>query len=281
MSFQAASDGLLGIYAHKYAVSAMSDLSTPRPMFFRPNGSPVHLLDIYANTSVFLLCNGPSFREVESSLFRKRGIMTFGLNNGAHEFVPQLWAAVDHPARFARSVWADPTILKFIPLDNAEKPIWDAKAGCYSQEKASSFPNVLCVRRNERFDPFTWLKEETVNCGNDPRFGGPVSVMLFSLRICYLLGFRQVFLVACDFNMRLERPYWFDGTYDQASVEFNNKVYRKLAQLFKLLKPQFDAAGFSVLNTNRKSQLTVFPFTDLNHAICGSSVATPSATRGV
>lgn len=65
------------------------------PMFFRRNGSPVDLIDLYRGQSVFLICNGPSFSTIDQGQLKQPGILTFGMNNGAHSFRTCFWACVD------------------------------------------------------------------------------------------------------------------------------------------------------------------------------------------
>lgn len=237
------------------------------PMFFRRTGSAVDLVNLYASREVFLVCNGLSFAAIEQSALTQPGIVTFGMNNGAHGFRPNLWTALDEPARFMASIWRDPRITKFVPLSHLEKPIWDHELNSYSQMLAGDSPNVFGIRRNDDFDPDNWLEQPTVNCGHQPYFGGVRSTMLFALRICHLLGFKTVYLVGCDFAMEQSRPYWFAERCPDSFVEHNNTAYERLQQLLALLKPTFDAAGFAVFNTNPSSRLTVFPYRALEEAI--------------
>lgn len=293
----------------------------PTPMFFRENASAVDWIDLYAGAAdggnrslgsadghatdgrtdaastercppcgtgrkatVFLVMNGPSFDASARQLLANRpGVMTFGVNNGAQGFRPDFWTCVDDPSRFVRSIWEDGRIAKFVPMAHFEKRIWDRtpEREGFSREKVKDFPNVTGYRRNEAFCPGQWLVEDTINWGNHQKRGGGRSVMLAALRIAWLLGFRRVYLVGCDFRMTAERGYWFAEQRTAAAVRNNENSYRLLEGFFEALRPEFDRAGFEVLNCNPESRLRVFPFADLEEAAGNAAVDVGEPTEGM
>ncbi|MFT5471665.1 MAG: hypothetical protein ACI8UO_006802, partial [Verrucomicrobiales bacterium] len=229
------------------------------PMFLRDNAAALDLIDLHRG-SVFLILNGPSFDlRAQQLLANRPGVLTFGVNNGAHRFRPDLWTCVDDPARFLRSIWADGRITKFVPMAHYQKPIWDRQRDAPSDERVKDFPNVIGYRRNEAFCPAQWLIEDTINWGNHTSRGGGRSVMLVALRIAHLLGFRRVYLVGCDFHMSPESRYWFDEQRSARAIANNEHSYRILEAHFKALRPEFDRAGFEVFNCNPDSRLQAFP----------------------
>ncbi|MFT5469925.1 MAG: hypothetical protein ACI8UO_005048 [Verrucomicrobiales bacterium] len=290
------------------------------PMFFRENGSAVDVIDLYAHggnrslgsavdrvsegrpdadradavsterchplmtakSSVFLILNGPSFDERAQQLLENRpGILTFGVNNGAHGFRPDFWTCVDDPSRFVRSIWEDGRIQKFVPMAHFEKRIWDTEREAFSAEKVKDFPNVIGYRRNEAFCPGQWLVEDTINWGNHTKRGGGRSVMLAALRIAWLLGFRRVYLVGCDFEMTSAKRYWFAEQRSEQAIKNNQNSYKQLEEFFAALKPEFERAGFEVVNCNAGSRLKVFPFADLEEAVAGAAVEMSEPTEGM
>jgi len=263
----------------------------PTPMFFRENGSTVDLVDLYRSeqgSSVFLILNGHSFDEGQRALLRNRpGVLTFGVNNGAHGFRTDFWTCVDDPTRFLRSIWEDGRIQKFVPMAHFEKRIWDRGdpgdegTGSLSRERVKHFPNVVGYRRNEAFQAEQWLHEDTVNWGNHKSRGGGRSVMLVALRIAHLLGFRRVYLVGCDFEMSAEHRYWFPEDRSGAAIRNNQNSYRILAGYFDALKPEFEKAGLEVINCNPQSQLRTFPFADLAAAAASAEVDASASTVGM
>lgn len=236
------------------------------PFFFRENGQAVDLVDLYRGGSVFLLLNGPSTNDVDLSLLSVPGIFTYGVNNGAHLTRPNFWSCVDSPQRFMGSIWADQTIQKFVPMAHMQRPVWDGAKECLSERRVADHPNVIGVRRNERFNAQTWLAESTINWGNHGSLGGGRSVMLLALKICYLLGFRNVFLVGCDFRMTPESGYFFNEERTKQAVTNNTNSYQIMQGYFAQLKPHFDRAGFRVMNTTKDSALEAFPYIDFVEA---------------
>ena len=108
---------------------------------------PVDLIDLYQNKAVFIINNGPSFQGVDQDKLKQPGIITYGLNNGAHSFRPNLWSCVDDPTRFMRSIWSDPTITKIVPRDIFERPIWNTSKDTYSKDLVGDFPNVFGFKK--------------------------------------------------------------------------------------------------------------------------------------
>lgn len=240
------------------------------PMFFTRFGSEIDLVGQYHGASIFFICNGPSVVNsgYDLSLLKKPGIMTYGINNGPRTVRPNLWSCVDDPARFSFSIWNDPCITKIVPFSFAEKNIFDNEKWEMSTKKVQDCPNVIYIRRNEKMEYKRFLKELSFNWGNHKDFGGGRSVMLMSLKIMFLLGFRKVYLLGADFNMSETQTYHFDEQRSKGAVHGNMSTYDKLQnEYFPKLKPHFDAEGFHVYNLNPNSKLKVFDFANYNDAI--------------
>lgn len=251
------------------------------PMFFRENGMNLDLIDLYRGKSVFLILNGPSFSNIDHEALRAPGIVTFGINNGAHLFRPNLWTSVDDPTRFIESIWADPGIMKFVPMAHFQKPIWNSSGEKVSKTIVADFPNVIGFRRNEQFIASQWLNEDTINWGNHGARGGGRSVMLSALKICFLLGFRKVYLLGCDFRMDKEHKYWFPEERSANAVKNNTNTYQSLKGFFTELIPYFKEAKFEVFNCTEGSRLDVFPHVDLKTAIADNMVDLSASTEGM
>jgi hypothetical protein len=199
---------------------------------------------------------------------------------------------VDEPQRFTMSLWLDPSIQKFIPVESFKKPIFDNRLVLDEAGKENQLwqlsdltpgdcPNVIGYQRNDRFNAETFLAEKTLNwgnhqnfclcghgarvnrwdscpkCGRRDAFGGR-TVMLPALKVLYLLGFRTVYLLGVDFEMSSEKKYSFDEERHQGAINCNNSTYSKMRQWFSQLRPYFEAAKFNVINTNLDSKLDAF-----------------------
>lgn len=251
------------------------------PMFFRADGGTVDLADLYRGQTLFLVLNGSSLKDFDWDKLRRPGICSMGINNGAHGFRPQFWTCVDDPTRFMPSIWQDPCIQKFVFQGHLDKPIWDTERDVLSTLKVRDFPNVIGYRRNERFQAKQWLHEDSFNWGNHQQYGGGRSVMLVALRLAYLLGFRKVHLLGCDFQMDEQNRYWFNEDRTPSSIRNNTNSYRILTGYFEQLKPHFEHAGFQVFNANPDSQLKVFPFVNPDEALRSAEVRTSASTHGM
>jgi len=249
-------------------VSISSEFYQPVPMFFTREGAQLNLIGHYRGHSAFLICNGPSFVQLNHALLNKPGVMTFGINNGPKTFRPNFWTCVDDPVRFLKSIWLDPRITKFVPQAHFEKPIFDNEKWEVMKTKVGECPNVIGYRRNEKFMAERFLFEDTLNWGNHKDYGGGRSVMLPAIRILFLLGFRRVYLLGCDMKMSQTYTYHFDEQRSKGAVSCNMSTYDRLkSEYLPALKPVFDAEGFEVYNCNPESELKVFPFMSFADAI--------------
>ena len=240
------------------------------PMFFNRFGSEIDLVGQYRGASAFLICNGPSLSSGAYDLtqLKRPGIVTYGMNNGVRTIRPNFWSCVDSPERFLKSIWLDPVITKIVPLTFSEKLIFDGEKWKTASIKVQECPNIIYFRRNEKFVANRFLKELTINWGNHKDFGGGRSVMLAIIKILFLLGFRNVFLMGADFLMTEKYTYHFDEQRHSGAVKGNMNTYEKLKTVyFPELKPHFEKEGFHVYNCNKESELKVFDYVPFEDAI--------------
>lgn len=229
---------------------------------------PLYLENHFKNSSCFLVLCGPSLNCHNLDLLKQPGIITFGLNNSSKTFRPNLWACVDHPSRFMISVWKDPTIMKFVPHPKHNTEVFDNYNWKEINTKVRDFPNVIYYHRNENFKAETYLTEKTVNWGNHKNNGGGRSIMMAAIKILYLLGFKNVFLLGCDFKMKVnEKNYSWDQSRSKGSVHGNNSTYKKMIDRYTQLLPYFNEANFNIYNCSPNSELKVFKSISYRNAI--------------
>ena len=244
------------------------------PYFFNREMVTLPLVGIYRGASAFLIASGPSFNDLDKNLLKTPGIWTMGLNNAVVSFRTNAAIVVDDPSRFTMSLWMDPYVQKFVPVALFEKPLWDnrylqdkGQQWCLSKTVLGDCPNIIGYRRNEKFMPERFLYEDTINWGNHKKWGGGRSVMLAALRILFLLGFRNVYLLGVDFYMSDHKKYHFDEERTPSAVRGNMSTYEKMIKWFEQLQPYFLAEKFIVKNCNPESRLTAFPFIKYEDAI--------------
>lgn len=252
------------------------------PFFWSPSKWSLPIVDTYRGCSAFLIASGPSFKEVDKSLLAKPGVWTMTLNNAVKSFRGNAACIVDDPSRFVASLWLDPKITKFVPTSHFKKPIWDNRTivqpngttdmrWCPMNLTVGQCLNVIGYQRNEKFHAPRFLKEDTINWGCHKKWGGGRSVMLAALRILYLLGFRQVYLIGVDFEMTDEKRYHFDEGRTESAVKGNMSTYAKMVTWFTEARPYFEKEGFIVKNCNPRSSLRVFDFTTVEEAVKAST----------
>lgn len=234
-----------------------------------------YLDDIYRNSSCFLICGGPSVKSLDLSKLNRHGILTMSVNNAYVLYKTNFWISVDTPGNFVDAVFRDPTVMKFIPLENIDKYISTRKHGVVVQsaKKVSDMPNVFTFRRNRDFNSNRFLNEPTVNWGNHQKIkdenglAGCRSVLLASLRILYYLGIKNVYLLGVDFKMTPEESYAFRQKKDEQACKTNNESYFILNKRLEKLQPVFLKNQFYVYNCNPLSNCKAFPIVNFDKAI--------------
>lgn len=264
----------------------------PRPQqvkAFHPLGQPdvllnfdrasVNLTDIYRGCTGFLILSGPSVRELDLSLLEKPGLLKMCVNNSSRITRPHLWTCVDPPDRFLYSVWADPTVMKFVPDSFRKKSLWDTYDDKPILDRTvGDCPNVYYYPRNTNFVPGAFLSDTSINWGQskgfnffDPEVGkkvsGTRSCMLVAIRVMAMLGVRTIFLVGADFNMSSKKPYAFDQKKHEGGAKSNNNAYKALNSFFNVLQPYFKAINLNIYNTNPDSGLKTFDHIPYKEAI--------------
>lgn len=229
---------------------------------------PFPIEGFYKNTTCFVISSGPSISTLDLSLLKNPNIITFGLNNSPKIYRPNLWTCVDDPEKFMISIFKDPLITKFIPVKKSGKKLFDNIKWKMTNDIVKDCPGVIYYHRNERFNHETYLSEPTINWGSHKDYGGRRSVLLATIKICYLLGFSRVFLLGCDFKMTFgAQNYAWAQDRTKSSVNGNNSTYAAMQERFTLLRPLFEEKGFYVYNCNPESQFTAFPYISYKNAI--------------
>ena len=224
----------------------------------------------------FLILGGPSLNSLDLERAANCGITSLGVNNSWSVFTPDLWTCVDPPRKFLYSGWMDPTITKLIPSVLARKSLRLKDGSIFRNtiHTPSDCPNVLFYERNTSFDHQTYLNESTINWGNQSKridslgFKSCRSVMLAAVKLLYVLGFRRVYLLGCDFKMKpFEDNYAFPQERSKGAVRGNNKSYKVLNERFKAMRPYFEYNDFEIFNCNPDSGLEAFDYLSLEDAI--------------
>lgn len=247
-----------------------------RNIAFNPRVSPlkmnihgqrdISLYGLYRERSAFLILNGPSFAGIDKAPLKKPGVLTMTVNNGIKSFRSNLWSCHDDAHRFVRSVWSDPTIMKFVSINRAREQIFDSTKWEWTNKTVADCPNVIFYKRSDGFNPDKFLVSPAVQTGaTDPPRGR--SVMMASIRILYELGIRKIFLLGCDFKMDEQNKYHFDQDRKPQAIKNNETTYKLLNDRFVQMKNHFKRHGLEIYNCNPQSGLDAFPKVTYEHAL--------------
>ncbi len=245
------------------------------PFFMNVYKEPARIENTMTNGHAFLVCSGPSFADMNKKPLRY--CYTMAINNATKacmpHFRPDSWICVDGADKFLYTVWEDPKIMKLVPESHRHKPLWNSDTIKPHGKKVSDCPSVYFWKRNNVFDAKRFLTENTINWGNGSDVEdsngvkGKRSVMHSAIKILYLLGFRHVYLLGCDFNMDMDNPYSFDQDKTKGGCSGNNSSYEQMNYRFAELRPYFEKADFNVYNCNKDSGLTAFKYMDYSEAL--------------
>lgn len=87
--------------------------------FFDRNKERTHCQrNLLNGGAAFLVCGGPSAKELPLELLNQRGCWSLAVNNvaGWERFQPQAFVCADPPKKFCDGIWLDPKIMKIIPF---------------------------------------------------------------------------------------------------------------------------------------------------------------------
>ena len=139
-------------------------------MFTREDGSQINLRGIYAGQACFLLCNGPALNSAIELMSKYPRVLTIGVNNGPAVYRPTLWTMVDDVKNFVRSIYVDPTIIKFLPSGKRADRLWDNINWREDRLTTSACPSIIYYQRQEGsaefFDPATFFSSDAFCWGN-------------------------------------------------------------------------------------------------------------------
>jgi hypothetical protein len=274
-------------------------------MFWTHDGKPVNIRGLY-NGPAFLCCSGPSILDLNLSEIARPGYFKLAVNNAPVAlrkhggFSPQAWTMTDDVKNFCKSIYLDPTIVKFLPDGKPKHKLWNNVAWKEDKKRVRECPGVIYYRRppglEEFFDPATFFTDDRFcwgnhknrcacgfikedgdskkcpKCGSTNRWGSR-SCMLVAVRLLVELGFDTLFLLGCDFRMEGGRAnYAFEQDRSSGAIRNNNNTYRMLNERFDALRPVMEARGVKVWNCYKDSGLKSFDYMSYSDAVQMCSV---------
>jgi len=259
-----------------------------QPVFLRHNGLPVNLIDLYHGETCYLLGRGPSLSKIledaeTKSLLMHHSVIRYGMNTSPEVvgYHCHLWSGVDRMNKFPSQILKNPTILKLVPLNRFYLRGYHVAKGKEQQETmaygnvfTANCPNTLgvhCYLLNDdtkgkiSFGK-SYLSSPSVLYGY---YRGFKSVMLFSMKIAILLGFKKIVFLGVDFKMNATNPYYKQDLehYSKFHVDHNNNLYQFLAPTIKeindLLKAKTNGYNVELVSATKIDLMPFIPVINL------------------
>lgn len=280
--------GVPGMHAETEGPQPVVPLSLS--VLYDRDNNPISFRNCYENQSCFLIGGGPSFLSQKVELLKQPGIVTATMNNAGAIFRSNFWFSVDDPSRFQSRIYCDSGIMKFIKTKYLAKrvSVWSGNDLVTLPNKLRECPNIWGYTHDKGFTTFHqnhFLDTQYPSWGSSAKENDVEgiewhkSVMLVSIWLLYYLGFRRLYLLGCDFRMKVNKPYSFDEVQPKARCKGNNRLYGWLERQFVAMKNHFEAKGLVVKNCSPGSQLEAFPRMDMEDAIRYECGLLPQDTR--
>lgn len=249
------------------------------------------LRDMLAGRPAFLVCGGPSAKQLPLEQLDQRGIYSLAVNNAAGFCRVNAFVCSDPPSKFHNGIWLDPNIDKFIPLPKLNK-----KRGRLRRKVGDEFEHLLdeqgdrisachCPRvwgfnrRSWMIPDESFFLEDGAAWGNHDsgvdRTGEEKTVctMLLGLRLLYYFGARRIYLVGVDFRMdpmkKPDEQYAWPETKEEEGVKSNNDQFKVVNRWLCKMEDRgiFEKFGLQIYNCNPNSGLRAFAHVPFDLAI--------------
>jgi hypothetical protein len=233
--------------------------------------------------AAFLVCGGPSIKQLNFHRLAERGIFSLGVNNVAAYVPVSAFVCSDPPTKFWDGIFKDPKIMKFLPkpkLSRNRAKLREKVNGEFRQLKmrTNECPNTWGFeRRGWMLCDDTWFLDRGAAWGNLNRgvtqVGAEktVNTMLLGLRILQYLGAKRIFLLGADFYMDEKAGptdnYSFGELRDAGACRSNNNQFRVVNGWLTQLRPVFEKFGFETYNCNQHSHLRAFDYCPFEDAV--------------
>lgn len=241
------------------------------------------LRNMLAGGPAFLVCGGPSSKNLHLERLNERGVWSMGVNNAAGHprFRANAFVCSDPPMKFSHSIWLDPAVMKFVPtpkLSGSRSKLRRKDDGVFAKldHRVSGCPNVWGFQRLSWMMPDEqYFLAEGACWGNlaagVKRTGEKKTVctMLLAMRLLRYLGAGRVYLVGVDFDMRPGEVYSFAQRKHAKGCNSNNGQFSVVNEWLCRMQEEgtFEKFGVEYYNCNPNSGLRAFPHVPFDTAL--------------
>ncbi|MBI1346185.1 hypothetical protein GC163_07830 [bacterium] len=193
----------------------MTSATQDSPLFYRldtdQHVQPMPLEDLYGGpqaSTCWLIGGGPSLCELPCEEIARSPIPKMTINlSGTGLLRPNFWTSYDPTARFHRSIYLDPGILKFVHRRRSMDLVPETTF------KVCECPGVIFFDRHDGRDFSTFLSP------NAPGIIDWADSMVQAIDLLYRLGFRKIYLAGCELRVRPPAELWQQALERKIPVE--------------------------------------------------------------
>jgi len=209
-----------------------------------------------------LVCNGPSFKDVDPAVLRGRGRITIGVNNVYPRFCPDYWHGLDGPECFDAALFSEP----FPKICRAGMDTRDVGGTPLAQCLSTYF---LDLRAEGNF--WDWSEKSVFHWGKNS--------MLSALQLALWMGMRDIALVGVDLHHKAGD--YADGNYLRPTERASNaRLYDASLALLRDFVPQAATLGVKMTSCSPQSKLNeIMPYRPVAEIVaeCEQGIATGRA----
>lgn len=241
---------------------------------------PVPLDGFWSGCAAFLVCSGPSLKELPLMSLRERGVLSIGINNAAAFIPTTAHVSADPAEKFSCAIWHSPTQLKFVPEPrrrDSRGRIRMRRGDVFSWSPLTvrTCPSVLFFKRDTNFNASTFLDTDSASWGRGAKALAAGTTVgdkllwtpLLGFRLLVWLGVKEIYIIGMDGQMSLGSGYAFPQGRSIDAISSNQNLYRVANKELHALRPHFEERGVKCYNCNPKSAMSAFDYCPFEKAL--------------
>ena len=195
---------------------------------------------LYHGASAFLVGANPRVLQLDLRLLRLQGIYSMAINNAAILSEPNAVVMLDRPRCFNFNIFTNARILKLMDYIHRETDV--------EGQRLSRFPNTLFYDCDEQV-----VEDEF--CADTGPMPGWRNTFFVALAALKQMGFANVYMIGCTFDIDKEKAYAYDHHLSDDLVDYNRKTYDQAVDRMKTLVPRIEDSGMKLWTCHERSGL--------------------------
>lgn len=218
-------------------------------MFYRFAKNDVRLAidldNLFLDEACFIVGGAPDAKQFGECVWGMETprVPILAINNAATVVPATMWVGGDRPKCYSDSILMNPTIMKFGVISRRHDKI--------GERPWAEHPNTFFFGTKETFN-----HRNLLNHNRDLAWWK--NTFFIALQLAHRLGFREVYLIGCGFNITKEQQYAWETQLSEEEVAWNRRLYEKSVQQLRDLVPHFVEKGFKVVSCTPDSRANEF-----------------------